>query len=141
MSVATALIVYFSIYLTSIIPIALAENYVAPCFAVALSDFNIFNISILPYYSINSSTLIYPPPTLITSLELIIFAKIYLYPNMYFPIVILVTITLHPFLIIAAPNNASISSPFINLYLTTSVAADIISKTYPLNSRMFVLTN
>ena len=41
----------------------------------------IFIISILIFYSTNSSKLINPPPTLIINLPLIIFTKIFLFPH------------------------------------------------------------
>ena len=122
-------------------PIALADICVAPFFTVEVSDLSIFIISILPYCSMNSSTLMYPPPTLMTNLELIILARIYFYPNIYFPSPNLDTTTLHPFFTIAAPNIASISSPLTNLYFTTSVAKLIISRTYALCSRICVRMN
>lgn len=113
-SVATLSIVALSISYTSPIPIpfsALGAPFLAYSFCI-------FYISILPYYSINSATDIYPPPTLITSLPLISLAMIFLRPNMYCPGPSLFTGSVHPAARSASPNISSIWSPLTALYLT-----------------------
>ena len=49
------------------------------------SAFNSLSISICPYYSMNSSAPIYPPPTLIKSFPFLICTNNFLDPNKYFP--------------------------------------------------------
>jgi len=68
-----------------------------------------------PYYSINSSALIYPPPTLITSFPFIIFAIIYLVPNKYLPAANLFIGMLMPTEFKIFMNNSSTRSPFTAL--------------------------
>jgi hypothetical protein len=118
-SVATVSIVAFSNSYTSPIPIPFSPLG-APFLACS---FCIFCISILPYYSINSATDIYPPPTLITSLPLIILAIIFLRPNRYCPGPSLFTGSVHPAARSAYPNISSIWSPLTALYLTLGSAA------------------
>jgi hypothetical protein len=68
--------------------------------------------SISPYWRINSSAPIYPPPILITSLPATILARIYLVPNIYFPAYILVTLSDNWCLLRWNAKSSSILSPF-----------------------------
>ena len=81
---------------------------------------NNFASSILPYYSTNSSTLIHSQLILITSFPLIIFAIIYLDPNIYLPGPSLLTIILKPAALRALPNDLSIVSLLTALYMVGS---------------------
>ena len=82
--------------------------------------FSNFASSILPYYSTNSSALIYPPPILITSLPFIIFAIICLDPNIYLPGPSLLTGIWRPAALRALPKDSSIASPLTALYTVGS---------------------
>lgn len=96
-------------------PFPLAVKTYSPLASITLA------ISIGPYYRINSSAPIQPPPTLMTSLPLITLAIILLVPNKYFPGPVLTTLSVQLFFCKWNYISSSTGSPFTTLYLGTFI--------------------